>query len=440
MKSFFLSLLYRFLALCSRIYIRRHSPFIIAITWSVGKTSCRNVISEILSQIQELSCQQDIDSKKLTIYTSPENYNSELWLVFSVFQIEEYHPSCKNLFKISCKIFFRALFWKKNTDILVAEYWIDSPWDMERLLQIAVPTISILTKLDSVHCANFPWGIRDYWKEKWKLLFATPGKVYVNLQDDYSQEHYYLLSDYVEIWDETTMNFDIIQDDKQIVKTRLYHAWKKITLNLIGKDNIMYTKLAMDIAQDMWFDLHQKRYDFCCTLQPGRFSFFQYQGNIFIDSSYNAAPESMKLALENMFLIQSKRFPRYKIIGVLWDMRELWDMAEQSHKAIASYLKGMHAIYTVWPLMYEYLVPELKNSTYNWEIISSLSSRDIGKKLKKYIKDNNSQKYLILFKGSQNTIYTEEALAQILPKSQHKKLPRQSISWKTKKEKFFKEV
>lgn len=146
MKQKILIFLYNFLAFCARIYIFRHNIQVIAITGSVGKTSCRMVVAEVLEQIQK-----PVSEDRFRIYTSPKNYNSELGLVFSVFQIEDYHPSIKNLLKLSGKIFLRAFFGKKNTDILVAEYGIDAPKDMEHLLKVAHPDIAVLTKLDSVH-------------------------------------------------------------------------------------------------------------------------------------------------------------------------------------------------------------------------------------------------------------------------------------------------
>ena len=51
MKQKLLKILYRFLAYCARIYISRNKIQVIAITGSVGKTSCRMVVSEVLEQI-----------------------------------------------------------------------------------------------------------------------------------------------------------------------------------------------------------------------------------------------------------------------------------------------------------------------------------------------------------------------------------------------------
>jgi UDP-N-acetylmuramyl pentapeptide synthase len=59
------------------------------------------------------------------------------------------------------------------------------------------------------------------------------------------------------------------------------------------------------------------KYSFDYTIQAGRFSIFQRNENIFIDSSYNAGPESMKKIIENTKLVQKELYPEHKIIYVL---------------------------------------------------------------------------------------------------------------------------
>jgi UDP-N-acetylmuramyl pentapeptide synthase len=43
----------------------------------------------------------------------------------------------------------------KIYDIIILEYGIDHPSDMDFLLKIAKPNISIFTKLDLIHLSNF---------------------------------------------------------------------------------------------------------------------------------------------------------------------------------------------------------------------------------------------------------------------------------------------
>jgi hypothetical protein len=80
----------------------------------------------------------------------------------------------------------------------------------------------------------------------------------------------------------------------------------------------------------------------------------------------------------------------------------------------------------------------LQKENYEEVLVHSLSAVEIGKKLKKHI-NNSTEKYIILFKGSQNTIFTEEALKKVLlDEDDSKMLVRQEKDWLQKKELFFK--
>jgi hypothetical protein len=56
------------------------------------------------------------------VYTSEKNFNSELGLVFSIFQIRDYIPGILNLLKLSFIILLASFFRGKKYDILVLEY------------------------------------------------------------------------------------------------------------------------------------------------------------------------------------------------------------------------------------------------------------------------------------------------------------------------------
>ena len=83
MKQKLLHLIYVFLKYCAKKYVKKHNPKIIGITGSVGKTSGRMIITQVLKQVQ---------NEKI-VSTSPKNFNSELGVVFSIFEITEYTPS-----------------------------------------------------------------------------------------------------------------------------------------------------------------------------------------------------------------------------------------------------------------------------------------------------------------------------------------------------------
>jgi len=221
---------------------------------------------QVLSQAQ---------SEKI-VYTSPKNYNSELGLIFSIFEIESYEPSFKNLLTVSLKILRKSIISKKSYDILVAEYGIDSPSDMDFLLWVMKPDIAVITKLDYVHSDNFPGGVEQYWWDKFKLLLSAKNKCYFNSQDNFIASHKELLSKpYEEIFSQAP---EIqLQKTGSWLSQKFNHAGRKISINLLWEENVEYTLLGLKIARDMKIEFSEKKYDFEYILQPGRFSIFDYR-------------------------------------------------------------------------------------------------------------------------------------------------------------------
>ena len=74
----------------------------------------------------------------------------------SIFKIEKRTPSLSGIITVLKTI--RNQFKSsapKPYDILILEYGIDRPREMEFLCSIAKPHISVLTKLDAVHSLQF---------------------------------------------------------------------------------------------------------------------------------------------------------------------------------------------------------------------------------------------------------------------------------------------
>ena len=111
--------------------MQRHKVFTIGINGSVGKTSCRMIIYQTIKKA----------FPELNIYTSPKNFNGELGMSLSIFQVEEWVPSVWNMIKVAGQIFWTSLWGKKRYDAIILEYGIDRPKEMEFLLSINRPDI-----------------------------------------------------------------------------------------------------------------------------------------------------------------------------------------------------------------------------------------------------------------------------------------------------------
>ena len=120
---------------------------------------------------------------------------------------------------------------------------------------------------------------------------------------------------------------------------------------------------------------------------------------------------------------------------VLGDMRELGDLTEQEHRLLAWYVhQSADQICLVGESMDKYLLDELEKT---WVEKSTVKTEKNSQKLWMWIVDflkRSDEKWIILFKGSQNTIFLEEAVKQVLAnKADVKYLTRQSERWMQKK-------
>ncbi|MBP7007174.1 hypothetical protein KBB05_00145 [Patescibacteria group bacterium] len=74
MKKLVLSFFTTVLSRLARYWLSSKKPLIIGVTGSVGKTSCRVIVADVLRKLLP----QEV------VYTSPKNFNSEIGLSLSI--------------------------------------------------------------------------------------------------------------------------------------------------------------------------------------------------------------------------------------------------------------------------------------------------------------------------------------------------------------------
>lgn len=417
MKKIILNIFYKMYAILWKAYIKKYKPIVIWVTWSVGKTSCRMIIYQVLKQF--------LTDKK--VYTSPKNFNSELGLVFSIFALESYKPSIKNYIKIWFLFLWELLFWKKKYDIIVLEYWVDHPGDMDFLLKIAKPDYSVFTKLDFIHVENFE-NKEQIWHEKIKLVLNTKEKSYLNKQDEFLHDYSKKLKTPFDFFNKKhEYKHKYICEDKKIF-SMLKIENNIIKTNILWDDNFIYLSLAINILKNFWVNYIEAWSYINLINQSGRFNLFNWvNGSVLIDSTYNAWPASMLKMIENTVYLRDSIFKKYEILFVIWDMRELWKKSNQEHRKLYHYLKSYWKIVSIWKETEHNFWKHLWNFKY---------SKDAWLFVKDYL-ERSDKKYIVLFKWSQNTIFTEEALKEVLAdKRNAKRLVRQDAYWLENKKNY----
>ena len=453
MKNYILGLYYKLLACCAKCYIKKHKPYIIGINGSVWKTSCRMIIAQTIKKFLH-------DHKT---YTSSKNFNWELGLSLSVFQIEQFNPDVKSFVLTLKTIISKLIFGKKPYDILILEYGIDRPGEMDFLLSIAKPHIGVFTAIDSVHSEQF-WDPAKIASEESKMIKNTLELAFLNEADGYAmqlREHISIDSlVYQTEWYETKADiyfqnekFTLLDPSGTIwveydcsIKNRKHH----IQTNVLGKINYGYIGVALTIVDVLDYKFNKKKQaqklenqlelKLEYQLQPGRLSVLKWvEDSVIVDSTYNSSPLSVRKIIDTVHTMKNQLFPQRKVWLLLWDMRELGDLTEKEHRQLAWYvaqfadrvfLVGQNMIYHTWD--------ELEKIGYDRANIYKFDkSTEAGEIIKRMLKEPWYEVVLVC-KWSQNTIFLEEAVKKLLKnESDIRMLTRQSSRWLKKKEHYF---
>lgn len=448
---------------CARRYLRTHTPYVIGITGSVGKTSCRMTLTQVLTQMLP----------DVRISTSPKNFNSDIWIALAVLDIRSFTPSMFGVIWALWKAIPRAFWlgWLSGSgssmyDVLVLEYGIDGPGDMDILLEVCVPQVAIFTWLDKVHSVAFE-SVDEILTEKSKLLTSSTDLtlVPVSAAGGYMRDVIEHISTR-EVWHSDILTYALRNERDadiwyewldlsldtwgRLLSTFEIEQWRtehadvmQITTTGVGEVSAWYVSLWVELAMIVW---HRLWLDVSTDvvsqsfieleLQPWRCTLFEtIEWSTLIDSSYNAAPTSMHLMIQTTIQLRNQLFADRDIIYCLWDMNELGEFTESEHRKLASTIsQSAEHIFLIGPHTHAYTSDELKKIWFSPSRVTMCAdAHDLGRQLEEYLIMSPKQ-FVILCKASQWGLYMEEAIPYVLvDESDVERLPRQEDWWKKRK-------
>ncbi|HUB93506.1 MAG TPA: Mur ligase family protein [Verrucomicrobiae bacterium] len=152
-------------------------------------------------------------------------------------------------------------------------------------------------------------------------------------------------------------------------------------------------------------------------------------GSLIIDDTYNAIPESVRIALEMLYKMKASQK-----IAILGNMNQLGAMSEQEHKSIGELCDPaqLDLVITIGPDAKRYLAA---TASAKGCIVKSFNTPyEAGD----YLCSKIRKGAIILAKGSQDKVFAEEAIKPLLadPKDASQ-LVRQSAYWLKRKQKSF---
>lgn len=405
--------------------LKKFKPKIVVVTGSVGKTSTKLNIATVLSERY----------KVLAHYGS---YNVPLSVPLAMFNIKV--PSNVR----SPFAWLRILKEMRQQvagnypyEVLVLELGTDHPGEIGYFKKYLSPDIAVVTAVSAEHMAGF--GTLEAVAQE-ELQVANYSKLTLINRDDINGEFAKLIPDgtnldtygtsgiaeYRFVTDEAkpgvgfTGNF-ISPEFKQ----------QKVSLKVVGEHNVRAVVAAGAVGIKLGLTAAQIKAGME-KARPihGRMNLLRgLESTTIIDDTYNSSPLAAVAALQTLY-----QFKTPQRIAILGSMNELGDYSQKAHEEVASACDPalLDWVVTVGSEAKQYMTPILQKRGCRVE--NFMSPYDAGV----YVHKIMQPKAVILAKGSQNGVFTEEAIKMLLHSTEEEEqLVRQTPEWMAVKQRQF---
>ena len=400
MKQIALSILNTIVRFLARMIVARYKPTIVAITGSAGKTSTKEAIYAGLSRFKR-------------VRKSAKNFNNELGVSLAI--IGEWErissPVIFFWFRVIGSALSQILFSSSTyPEVLVLEYGADRAGDIDRLMDIALPDIAVISAIGTipVHVEFYAAGVEGVVREKSKLATKLPaGKcVFLNADDThtaeikkrtrarietfgFSEDATMRVFQFSHIYDKSTIRGALckIQREGSIVPVTLpavfsvSHGYAVTAALLVAQEFGINMVSAGEALSDAYEAAEGRS-----RIIPG------IKNTQIIDETYNSSPLALETALKTLSLITTRRR-----IAVLGDMLELGDYSLKAHEKAGRHVVGsVDILITVGPRA-RFIGVNAKKDGMKEEMVYIFET---AKEAKKVLQDIMKEGDIILVKGS----------------------------------------
>ncbi len=294
----------------SKIWKGRLNLQMIAVTGSVGKTSTKDMIAHVLSA-------------KYNTHKSRKNFNNQLGVPLELLKLDRKH------------------------ECSVIEFGMRGANQINYLSKIARPNFAVITNIGMSHIEKL--GTRENIAKAKAEIFEgmdSEGYVILNADDEYF--------DFIKKMSKCSIisfgenrNADIRISDIQLNQkgnpTFRLNGLPITMTESIGKHHAYNAAIAFAIGSKLGVrpeDIAEKITTYTTPERRGTFSIAAC-GATLLDSTYNAAPDSIKASLYTLAELKKRG---NRTIAVIGEMLELGNFSEEAHKHIGKTIATMNNI------------------------------------------------------------------------------------------------
>ncbi len=285
----------------ARFWRKKLSLRVVGVTGSVGKTSTKELIAEVLAY-------------KFHTYKTPGNYNNEIGLPLTILNLGS------------------------GYEHLVAEMGFYNLGDIKFLCEIAQPEIGVVNNIGTVH-AERAGSQETIAKGKAELVQALPpapqGVAILNYDDPFvrrmadqtrAQVLFYGLDSRADIWAD-----EIAGQGLRGIQFRLHYQGQSVHMEvpILGRHSVqtVLRAAAVAFAEGMnWQEVTEGLSN--SNTQLRLVAVQTHSGALILDDTYNATPESTLAALDLLSELKGQK------IAVLGDMLELGQYEQLGHEQV----------------------------------------------------------------------------------------------------------
>jgi UDP-N-acetylmuramoyl-tripeptide--D-alanyl-D-alanine ligase len=397
----------------------RHHFVVVAVAGSVGKTSTKLAIAELLGQ-------------NLRVRYQPGNYNDRVTVPLVFFN--QNPPALLNIFA------WMRLFGENTAsiehsypfDIVVVELGTNAPGQMKQFAYLN-PDVTVLTAITPEHMEYF--GTLDAVAQEELRVFDYSKQVLVNGDDIAGKylvgrtfQEYSLTTNVAHNYFAKTSNHSL---QGQTLNLEFPSGKIEAKTSFIGEQGAKVALAAAAMADMLGHSaLVIKQSLTSIQASAGRMRVLQgIKDSTIIDDTYNASPEPVERGLDVLYATKAKQR-----IAILGSMNELGEYSREAHREVGAYCdpNKLDMVVTIGADAKRWLAPMAQEA--GCQVHSFISPYEAGDFVRKHVKSGA----VILAEGSQNGVFAEEAVKKLLAHpSDSDKLVRQSKQWRYKKAKQF---